>query len=101
MNDCALSETPCRGESRSAESRRVEGGVFCCPGADVVESVEVVGRTPHEGLPQAARARLGTRSGQVNHLLRTVLRPIGRTLTSEQANAIYQAVHEGPVVELI
>jgi phenylalanyl-tRNA synthetase alpha chain len=41
----------------------------------------------------------------VNLLLRIVLRPIGRTLTSEQANAIrntiYQAVHEGPVMELI
>ena len=53
----------------------------------MVESVEVVGRTTHEGLPQAARARLGTRSGQVNLLLRIVLRPIDRTLASEQANA--------------
>ena len=73
--------------------------------ADVIESVEVLGRTPHEELPEAARARLGTRSGQVNLLLRIVLRPIDRTLTSEEANAIrntiYQAVHEGPVMELI
>ncbi len=34
-----------------------------------------------------------------------VLRPIDRTLTSDQANAIrnriYRAVHEGPVTELI
>lgn len=73
--------------------------------ADVVESIELLGRTPHGSLPEAARSRLGTREGQVNLLLRIVLRPIDRTLTSDQANAIrnaiYLAVHEGPVMELI
>jgi len=73
--------------------------------ADVVESVELLSRTTHESLPEAARTRLATRKGQVNVLLRIVLRPIDRTLTSEQANAIrntiYRAVHEGPVMELI
>ncbi|GAA2083841.1 hypothetical protein GCM10009821_26330 [Aeromicrobium halocynthiae] len=73
--------------------------------ADVVESVDVLGRTTHEELPEGARARLGTRADQVNLLLRIVLRPIDRTLTSEEANAIrnaiYRAVHEGPVLELI
>lgn len=73
--------------------------------ADVIESVEVLGRTPHKELPAAARARLGTCDGQVNLLMRVILRPIDRTLTSEQANAlrnrIYRAVHEGPVMELI
>lgn len=73
--------------------------------ADFVESVEVLSRTPHEALPEAARSRLATRAGQVNLLLRITLRPIDRTLTSHQANAIrntiYQAVHEGPVLELI
>lgn len=73
--------------------------------AEVIESVEVLGRTAHEDLPVAARARLGTRNGQVNLLLRIVLRPIDRTLTSDEANdirnTIYQAVHEGPVMELI
>ncbi|MEU1980807.1 hypothetical protein [Nocardia sp. NPDC019395] len=38
-------------------------------------------------------------------LLRTVLRPVDRTLTSVQANAIrnriYDAVHEVPMLELI
>ncbi|GAA5210774.1 hypothetical protein [Microbacterium kyungheense] len=70
--------------------------------ADVIESVEMLGRTAHEDLPDAARARLGTQEGQVNLLLRIVLRPIDRTLTSDQANgirnAIYRAVHEGPVM---
>jgi phenylalanyl-tRNA synthetase alpha chain len=73
--------------------------------ADVIESVEVLSRTEHEELSDAARTRLGTQDGQVNLLLRIVLRPIDRTLTSDRANlirnAIYQAVHEGPVMELI
>lgn len=73
---------------------------------DVVESlVEVLSRTPHEELPEAARSRLGIRAGQVNLLLRIILRPLERTLTSDEANAIrntiYRAVHEGPVLELI
>lgn len=73
-------------------------------GADVIESVQLLSRTPHEDLPDSARLRLGTREGQANLLLRIVLRPIDRTLTSDQANAIrnaiYRAVHEGPVMEL-
>lgn len=73
--------------------------------ADVVESVETLSCTPHESLPQAAQSRLGTRPGQVNLLLRIMLRPIDRTLTSYQANAIrntiYQAVHQGSAIELI
>lgn len=73
--------------------------------SDVVESVDVLSRTAHAQLPEAARARLGTHEGQVNVLLRIMLRPLDRTLTSEQANAIrnriYLAVHEGPVLELI
>lgn len=72
---------------------------------DVIESIEVLSRTAHEDLPDAARSRLGTKHGQVNLLLRIVLRPIDRTLTSQEANIIrnivYQAVHEGPVLELI
>lgn len=73
--------------------------------ADLVESLEVLGSTSHEELPRAARARLGTCDGQVNRLLRVMLRPIDRTLTSAEANAIrnvvYEAVHEGPMAELI
>ncbi|WP_164234020.1 hypothetical protein [Microbacterium hydrocarbonoxydans] len=73
--------------------------------ADVIEAVELLARTAHEDLPDAARTRLLTRPGQHNLLLRIVLRPIDRTLTSDQANgirnAVYRAVHEGPVLELI
>lgn len=73
--------------------------------AEVIESLDVLSRTTHAELPEAARARLGTQDGQVNLLIRIVLRPIDRTLTSDQANAIrnviYRAIHEGPVLELI
>ena len=72
---------------------------------DDIETVTVVARTPHDVLPVAARDRLGTQPGQVNALVRIVIRPLSRTLTDEEANQlrdqIYLAVHEGPVLELI
>jgi phenylalanyl-tRNA synthetase alpha chain len=70
------------------------------PEADALESLAVLAATPHEDLPAPARARLGTRPGQLNALLRLVLRPVDRTLTDAEANAVrdrvYAAVHEGP-----
>ncbi|MDR2257414.1 MAG: hypothetical protein LBE25_15660 [Arthrobacter sp.] len=70
-----------------------------------LESVSIVRSTAREELPAAARERLRIRAGQVNALLRVVIRPLGRTLTSAEANAlrddVYRAVHEGPVLELI
>ncbi|SDS04920.1 phenylalanyl-tRNA synthetase, alpha subunit [Brevibacterium sandarakinum] len=74
-------------------------------GAEVIESVEVLSRTPHSDLPESARDRLGTQPGQCNMLLRIMLRPIDRTLTSEEANElrndIYRAIHCGPAMEII
>ncbi|GAA5142652.1 PheS-related mystery ligase SrmL [Pseudonocardia adelaidensis] len=65
----------------------------------VLESLTVLARTPHEQLPAPARARLGTEPGQVNLLLRLVLRPLDRTLTDAEANAVrdrvYAGLHEG------
>jgi phenylalanyl-tRNA synthetase alpha chain len=70
------------------------------PDADLLESLTVLARTPHERLPAPARARLGTRPGQDNLLLRMILRPLDRTLTDSEANAVrdrvYAALHEGP-----
>lgn len=72
--------------------------------SEVIESVEQLARTSYSELPQAARTRLGIRPDQSNVLLRIILRPIDQTLTSQQANdirnAIYRAVHRGPVMEL-
>jgi phenylalanyl-tRNA synthetase alpha chain len=69
-----------------------------------VESIEVLTRTAHDRLPHRAQRRLGTRPGQVNALVRLTLRPLERTLTSQQANEIrndvYVALHTGPHREL-
>jgi phenylalanyl-tRNA synthetase alpha chain len=70
------------------------------PDAHLLESLTVLARTPHDQLPAPARARLGTGPGQENVLLRLVLRPLDRTLTDAQANAVrdrvYAALHKGP-----
>jgi phenylalanyl-tRNA synthetase alpha chain len=71
--------------------------------AESIESIDVVSETPWESLPLAARSRLGLTPSQKNVLLRIVVRDLGRTLTHTEANAlrdaVYAAVHEGPVSE--
>lgn len=68
---------------------------------DAVEEVAVISRTPAADLPPAAAARIGIGPGQVNVLVRLVLRHPTRTLTAERANVIrntvYAAIHEGAV----
>lgn len=56
--------------------------------AALVEKVELLSRTGYAALPDAARRRLGIVSGQENLLLRLTLRPVDRTLTSEEANVL-------------
>lgn len=72
--------------------------------ADDIESVEVLARTPYAELPDRARVRLGIRPGQQNALVRLTLRPLERTLTDREANAlrnaVYLALHRGPHAEL-
>lgn len=67
--------------------------------AEVVESIEILERTPYERLPEAARARLGIAEGQENALVRLVLRAYERTLTHAECNVlrdrVYQALHRG------
>lgn len=66
-----------------------------------VEAVEILGTTPAADLPEAARARIGIRPDQHNVVLRVVLRPLDRTLTSAEANLlrnrIYAGLHQGTV----
>jgi phenylalanyl-tRNA synthetase alpha chain len=73
--------------------------------ADAAESLEVLGETPYDDLPPTARDRLQLTPGQRNVLVRLVLRPVDRTLTDAEANAlrdkVYRALHEGSVLELI
>lgn len=70
-----------------------------------LESVQLVALTSYDDLPAGARRRLGLGRGQANALVRLRLRPIERTMTSAEANelrdAVYLAIHEGPVRELI
>jgi phenylalanyl-tRNA synthetase alpha chain len=67
--------------------------------AALVESVELLDVTPAERLPDVARQRLGIGPGQVNALLRVVLRALDRTLTDAACNdlrdRIYAALHRG------
>jgi phenylalanyl-tRNA synthetase alpha chain len=69
--------------------------------ATSVEAIEVLSRTPIDGLPPQAVARLGGRTGQDNVLVRIVLRDLDRTLTAEEGNVlrdrVYAALHEGDV----
>jgi phenylalanyl-tRNA synthetase alpha chain len=66
-----------------------------------LESLEVRSRTPVVSLPAAARDRLGAEPGQVNLLVRIVLRDLERTLTAHEANVlrdeVYAALHHGDV----
>lgn len=77
--------------------------VRACLGADaeLVEEIAVVSVTRAEELPEAAARRLGIAPGQVNVLLRLVLRALDRTLTHAECNVlrdrVYEACHEGGV----
>jgi phenylalanyl-tRNA synthetase alpha chain len=71
--------------------------------AAVIEDLAVVSETDARDLPPAARARLRIDDAQKNVLLRLTLRPLDRTLTDDEGNAlrdrVYAAVHEGRVAE--
>ena len=68
-----------------------------------VEAVELLSVTTYDELPATARARIGIAPGQVNALVRVLLRPVDRTLSDEEANLvrdrIYAALHEGSVAQ--
>jgi phenylalanyl-tRNA synthetase alpha chain len=66
--------------------------------AELVEELTILSTTQYDALPPAARECLGIRPGQVNLLVRLILRPVDRTMTSDDANTlrerIYSALHE-------
>jgi phenylalanyl-tRNA synthetase alpha chain len=65
--------------------------------ADAVESVTLLAIADYADLPEVAQERLEMRPGQLNLLVRIVLRPWDRTLTDAEANdmrdRIYAALH--------
>jgi phenylalanyl-tRNA synthetase alpha chain len=67
--------------------------------ASVVEEVRVLSATAYPQLPAPAIERLGARAGQMNLLVRVVLRDLDKTLTNQAANTlrdrIYRALHQG------
>jgi phenylalanyl-tRNA synthetase alpha chain len=69
--------------------------------AVAIEDLQVLSETPFEQLPPQAIARLGIHEGQVNLLVRLVLRHPTETLTDAAANTlrddIYALLHEGSV----
>jgi phenylalanyl-tRNA synthetase alpha chain len=71
--------------------------------AVAVEDLAVISETPMELLPPQAAARIGIRTGQVNLLVRMVLRHPTRTLTDAAANVlrdeVYALLHEGEVFQ--
>jgi phenylalanyl-tRNA synthetase alpha chain len=72
--------------------------------AVLVESVVLLAVTPAAELPAAARQRLGMAPGQVNALVRVVLRAVDRTLTDPACNQLrdrlYRALHRGSAQQL-
>lgn len=71
---------------------------------DDIESIEVLARTSWDDLPAKAKDRLGIEPHQTNALVRLTLRPLDRTLTDAEANAlrnqVYLAIHEGSQQEM-
>jgi|SRR5829696_2783908 len=69
----------------------------------MLESLTIRAITACVDLPPAAQEQLGILPGQVNVLVRLVLRPVERTMTDAQANAlrdrVYAALHSGPHLE--
>ena len=67
--------------------------------AQLIEEVTVLSTTPYADLPKPARERLGMEPGQLNVVLRIVLRSVERTLTGDEVNdlrdRIYAAIHAG------
>jgi phenylalanyl-tRNA synthetase alpha chain len=69
--------------------------VRACLGDDarLVEEVTIRSATPAHDLPPAARDRLQIRDGQINLLVRVVLRDLHATITADVANSVRDRVY--------
>jgi phenylalanyl-tRNA synthetase alpha chain len=65
------------------------------PDASLVEEVTIESVTPAHELPPASRERLRIRDGEVNVLVRVVLRDLHRALPRPRANALRDRLLEG------
>ena len=58
-----------------------------------LEEVEILSETTYDDLPDIARQKLGIRADQKNVLVRITLRHLEKSLTSQQANDIYNCIY--------
>lgn len=93
--DISLAVT--RGQSEEVLTEKMLLAAGDCAGW--IEEMQVKGRWVMEDLPVQAVERLGILPGQENVLLRVVLRDCSRSITTLEANALYEAIqsalHEG------
>ncbi len=93
--DISLAVTPGLSEEVLTEKMLVAAGEH----SSWIEEMQVKGRWAMEDLPNQAVERLGLLKGQENVLLRVVLRDCSRSITTQEANALYEriqaALHEG------
>lgn len=61
--------------------------------ADMLEEVKILERTQYESLHPVAREKLGAQEHQDNVLVRIILRHPDKTLTKEEAAALYTSVY--------
>ncbi|GAA0581070.1 hypothetical protein GCM10010172_77530 [Paractinoplanes ferrugineus] len=65
------------------------------PDAALVEEISILAATPPAALPPASRARLGIRDGEVNVLLRVILRDPHATIPGHLANELRDRIWQG------
>ena len=93
--DISLAVTPGLSEEVLTEKMLLAAG----DNAAWIEEMHIKGRWAMADLPEQAIERLGLLPGQENVLLRVVLRDRSRSITTSEANALYEriqsALHEG------
>ncbi|MQT76737.1 PheS-related mystery ligase SrmL [Pseudomonas helleri] len=93
--DISLAVTPGLSEEVLTEKMLLAAG----DNAAWIEDMHIKGRWAMADLPEQAIERLGLLPGQENVLLRVVLRDCSRSITTSEANALYEriqsALHEG------
>ena len=93
--DISLAVTPGLSEEVLTEKMLLAAG----DNAAWIEEMHIKGRWAMADLPEQAIERLGLLPGQENVLLRVVLRDCSRSITTLEANALYEriqsALHEG------
>jgi phenylalanyl-tRNA synthetase alpha chain len=71
---------------------------------EMVEAITIAGRASYDELPPSAITRMGMKEGQLNLLVRIVIRHPVRTLTAAEANRvrnkIYDTIHKGDRKEI-